>query len=217
MSRAGPPFPTSNGSSRRARSPANGLPNSPFIGTGPQTPPLAISRPPRPTTPSSIASSSKAAPSPSRPTRSDLRPRQPSQTSSRTAVDYSSADTSSERPRYRAEGSATHRDGPQLSPTSPSVSAVAAAFHSAGASRRAFINGDAERIQEREREIAREKERQRRIRDKVQGRRTNGKARTGDIDGAFTSPRTISNRQHARPKPCLIKFPTTGNLSLIQM
>jgi hypothetical protein len=185
MSRAAPPFPPSNGGSRRPRSPisVNGLPNSPFVGTGQQTPPLAISRPSRPTTPNSLAGSSKAAPSPSRPTRSDLRPRQGPQASSRTAAAYTSVDTSSERQRYKSDASVIRRDEPQVSPTSPSMSAIAAAFQSAGASRRALLNGDMERGQEREREIAKEKERQRRIRDKVQGRRPNGKARTGDIDG----------------------------------
>ena len=184
MSRATPPFPTSNGTPRRARSPTNGLPSSPFAGAASQqTPPLTIiNRQQRPTTPNSMASSSKPANSPSRPSRSDLRPRQPSQASSRTASDYLNTDTYSERSRYRAEGS-VHREDTLTSPTSPSLNAVAAAFQSAGASRRAIINGDAERIQERERELAREKERQRRIRDRAQGRRTNGKARTGDIDG----------------------------------
>ena len=75
------------------------------------------------------------------------------------------------------------REGTQIAPTTPSLSAVAAAFQSAGASRRAVINGDVDRAREREQEMAREKERQKRIRDKVHGRRVNGKGRAGDIDG----------------------------------
>lgn len=184
MSRAAPPFPSSNVGTRRAVSP--GLPNNPFIGTSQQTPPLAINRQSRPTTPSSLASSSKAAPSPSRPTRSDLRPRQTSQASSRVVPDYASLDTASERLRYKSDTSTVARDEPSLSPSSPSLSAVAAAFQSAGASRRALLNGDPGRSQEREREMAMEKERQRRIRDKVHNTRTNGKTRTGDIDGPLT-------------------------------
>lgn len=188
MSRAVSPFPSNNVGTRRAISP--GLPNSPFVGTSQQTPPLAINRQARPTTPSSLASSSKAAPSPSRPTRSDLRPRKTSQASLRTTSEHVSLDTSSERLRYKFDASPTGRDELHVSPQSPSLLAVAAAFQSAGASRRAVINGDAERSQEREREMAREKERQRRIRDKVHGRRNNGKAKTGDIDGTSTFPYT---------------------------
>ncbi|KAF8578412.1 Sec8 exocyst complex component-specific domain-containing protein [Ramaria rubella] len=72
---------------------------------------------------------------------------------------------------------------PATSPTSPTLLSVAAAFQSAGASRRANQNG--ERAQDREREIAKEKERQRRIRDKVQSRRPTGQAKTGEIDAVL--------------------------------
>jgi hypothetical protein len=189
MSRAAPPFPTNNGGYRRARSPANlnGLPTGQLNGgNGPPTPPLAINRPQaRPTTPSSVAGSSKGvSPSPSRPQRSDRRPRQESQYSSRSAAisENMNVGSSSERRRYDSEAT-VRRDDLQMSPTSPALSAVAAAFQSAGASRRAVRNGDVDRGKEREREMAKEKERQKRIRDKVQGRRVNGKGRAGDIDG----------------------------------
>jgi len=71
------------------------------------------------------------------------------------------------------------------SPISPSLSKAAAAFQNAGASRRAAINGESERAREREREFEKERERQRKLREKVQGRRSNGKARAGDIDGTY--------------------------------
>lgn len=54
---------------------------------------------------------------------------------------------------------------------------------------------DYEYQQERQREIEAEKVRQQRIRDKVPGRRANGKARAGDIDGqsyVIKSPSMLS-------------------------
>ncbi len=58
------------------------------------------------------------------------------------------------------------------------------AFQSAGR-RRAMTNGsdDLEYQKEKRAEMEAEKARQQRIRDKVPGRRVNGKARAGDIDG----------------------------------
>lgn len=46
-------------------------------------------------------------------------------------------------------------------------------------------NGDNERARERERELAEEKDRQRRLRDKLQGSRTNGRSGEDNIDGIF--------------------------------
>ncbi|KAF8519097.1 Sec8 exocyst complex component-specific domain-containing protein [Hysterangium stoloniferum] len=187
MSRAVPPFQTSNGDYRRAKSPTNGLPTNPYNNSsGQSTPPLSINRPSqRPTTPNSVAGSSKAFTSPLRPSRSDLRARQGSGEPVRSRLDYN-IDTTPKRPRYERDGNnGAPSDDTGLSPTSPQMSAVAAAFQSAGAARRAMMNGDTDRAQEREREMAREKERQRRLRDKVQGRRTNGKAKAGDIDAVL--------------------------------
>jgi hypothetical protein len=58
-----------------------------------------------------------------------------------------------------------------LSPASPQLSVIAAAFQISGVLPRAMINGDTDRAQERERELAKEKQRQRQLRDKVQGRK----------------------------------------------
>lgn len=44
---------------------------------------------------------------------------------------------------------------------------------------------DTEWEQERERELLAEKSRQKRIKDRVPGRRMNGKAKAGDIDGTW--------------------------------
>lgn len=65
------------------------------------------------------------------------------------------------------------------------MSSVLSAFQSAGARKRTMTNGSEEMEYQRDRqkEIEAEKVRQQRIRDKVTGRRVNGKARAGDIDG----------------------------------
>lgn len=186
MSRAGPPFATSSNGYRRPQSPVNGVPErvrspnsararSPANAqsNGPnQTQPLSLNRQPvRPTTPNSVISSSKA--SPSRPSRSDLRLRQDRSNTPRISLDEVS---SSDRRNERQQSSRNET-------SSPTLSKAAAAFQSAGAARRGLINGDAERAKERDRELEKEKERQRRMREKVQGRRPNGTAKSGDIDG----------------------------------
>jgi exocyst complex component 4 len=63
--------------------------------------------------------------------------------------------------------------------------AVLSAFQSAGARKRAMTNGSQQMEYERERqkEVETHKIRQQRIQEKAPGRRTNGRARTGDIDG----------------------------------
>lgn len=71
-------------------------------------------------------------------------------------------------------------------PASPiALKAVLSAFQQAGAQRkRAMTNGTIERERERERELEEEAQRQRRIREKVPGRRANGKMKAiGNIDG----------------------------------
>jgi len=60
------------------------------------------------------------------------------------------------------------------------------AFQSAGARKKAMgITTDDEWERERQQEIEAERQRQKRIKDKVPGRRVNGKAKTGDIDGTL--------------------------------
>jgi exocyst complex component 4 len=63
------------------------------------------------------------------------------------------------------------------------------AFQSAGSRRRAMTNEseDMDYEIERRNELQAEKVRQQRIRDKVPGRRINGKTRAGDIDGEHHS------------------------------
>ena len=78
-------------------------------------------------------------------------------------------------------------DSGQTTPASL-VSAMSA-FQSAGSRRRAMTNESEDREYEIERqnELQAEHARQQRIRDKVPGRRINGKARAGDIDGEHRS------------------------------
>ena len=78
---------------------------------------------------------------------------------------------------------------PETSPTV--IPAVLSAFQSAGrARRRAMTNGsdDIEYDRERRKEQELLDMRQRRIREKIPGRRANGKARAGDIDGMSSLP-----------------------------
>jgi exocyst complex component 4 len=203
MSRA-PPFPN-----RRARSPSSSNPNgSPSSSNG--TRPLQIARPPsRPTTPSNsglISGSPRGPPpntapsGPSRPQRSELRSR---------GSDYS-ASTSSYRDSTATDVSTSYRSRPSASsnPATPSnarpkpqrlrsaptddeqttpaaLTSVMSAFQSAG-SRRRGMSVESEEVdyqRQRREEIEAEKQRQQRIRDKAPGRRVNGKARVGDIDG----------------------------------
>lgn len=160
------------------------------------TRPLQIGR--RPTTPSNAAYGG-----PSRPQRSELRTRQASEHS------VSSADTRDSRDRYDSESSVPRRAPPrnqkagssrsalntslppedmEESPKTPQLSSVLTAFKKAGERKRAMTNGsaDTEWEQERERELVAEQNRQKRIKDRIPGRRMNGKAKAGDIDGMFT-------------------------------
>lgn len=181
------PFPT-NGS-RRANPPPVAYDGRYETNT---TMPLSINRQPaRPMTPSSSTSSALAHVNPARPARSDLRPtsRHASQYSvssvSSRNVDYDGASTMS----YETAGPSRTQenndgiDAPETSTTS--LKAVLNAFQKAGAQRkRAMTNGTLDREKERERELQEEMQRQKRIRDKVPGRRANGKAKAvGNIDG----------------------------------
>jgi exocyst complex component 4 len=91
--------------------------------------------------------------------------------------------SSKSRPRPQPLQSASSDDGGRSTPASL-ISAMSA-FKSAGSRRRAMTSEseDMEYEIERRNELQAEKLRQQRIRDKVPGRRINGKARAGDIDG----------------------------------
>ena len=88
------------------------------------------------------------------------------------------------------------RGGPPVAngeddPASPvALKAVLSAFQQAGAQRkRAMTNGTMERERERERELAEERQRQQQIRNRLPGRRANGKMKAiGTIDGKLPSP-----------------------------
>ncbi|VDB99571.1 unnamed protein product [Peniophora sp. CBMAI 1063] len=194
-------YPSSSGSRRPSQS---------------GTRPLVISRPTRPTTPTSNGSVPQplhGSPSnaPSRPDRSAYRaPRPP--------LDYPASDSPSysrpPRERERQDSVSTtrsdasmpypaHRNGgptaaarpprnrPNRSGTVGTVSSdgdgespaslgnVLSAF--AGASRKKTLD-DEEWERMRQEELEAEQRRQKRIRDKVPGRRTNGRAKAGDID-----------------------------------
>jgi exocyst complex component 4 len=197
MSRV-PPFPTT----RVARSTSQSNGNAPPSSFLPPTRPLQINRP---TTPgnSTAYPSSQVQGGPSRPRRSDSRSRQgaeylDSEISYRDSVSTTRSDIL--QPQSSRNGtpsnpitpadSTNRRQRPQSSTddveTSPtSLAAVISAFQSAGARHRAMANGTdgAGHGRDRQRDLEMESIRQQRIREKVPGRRTNGKARAGDIDG----------------------------------
>ncbi|KAK0506252.1 exocyst complex component sec8 [Armillaria luteobubalina] len=184
-------------------------------GTTMATRPLQISRSSsRPTTPSNssiISTSPRATPpntapvGPSRPQRSELRARisdlngnDRGSTSYRDSVSTTRSDASSSlhsrtmtstpvktRPSKPQRLNSLPTDDEQT-PTPTSLSSVMSAFQSAGR-RRAMTNGsdDLEYQKEKRAEMEAEKARQQRIRDKVPGRRVNGKARAGDIDAVL--------------------------------
>lgn len=211
MSRA-PPFPTRRRSPSLTNGISISVP-SPFSAPGTSaTRPLQISRQERPTTPTSDvygSNSPRAAPpntapsGPSRPQRSELRSRMSDyavseQMSHRDSISTTRSDASyrprpgassnpgtplKSRPKPQRLQSGPSDDGEQATPTS--LTSAMSAFKSAGSRRRAMTNGsdDMEYQIERQNEIEAEKARQQRIREKVPGRRINGKARAGDIDG----------------------------------
>jgi exocyst complex component 4 len=148
---------------------------------------------------------------PSRPQRSELRSRQvseysnsdqtsgssrPRRTADRESVSTTRSDASlgnAYRKRTGSPSTTTTRANPkskgnapvETSPISPSSMAAIMAFQNAGQRKRAQTNGSDDYEYEREKKREREQEMlmQQRIREKAPGRRPNGKARAGDIDG----------------------------------
>jgi exocyst complex component 4 len=209
MSRA-PPFPT-----RRARSPSVSRDSEYTVppASAPSTRPLQINRPPsRPTTPGSNYPHhvpSTAPIGPSRPQRSQLRSRVSEMSEDRTSGSYrdSVATTRSDASYYRSRNNSSANPATSISsrppttriqtqssvmessePSSAALDNVMSAFKSAGR-RRAMTNGseDFDYQRERELEIQNEALRQKKIKDKVPGRKVNGKTRQGTIDGqSFT-------------------------------
>ncbi|KAG6911570.1 hypothetical protein DXG01_011872 [Tephrocybe rancida] len=193
MSRA-PPFPT------RRRSPSvNGAsissPNPFSPGASSGTRPLQISRPlpERSTTPGNGSyppqSPRLAPPNPSASGPSQQASYRDSISTTRSDVSLSSRPspsvTTKSKPRPQRLQSPVTDEGDLTTPTSL-VSALSA-FKSAGSRKRGMAS-DFEEVDyqtERQNEIEAERARQQRIRDKVPGRRTNGKARAGDIDAVL--------------------------------
>lgn len=158
----------------------------------------------------SVRGSGTASPNgPSRPQRSELRTRQLSEYSNddrassssragRDSVSTTRSDASlGNAYRTRNGSSSTARSNTNSrpngqmetkSPISPGAMGAIAAFQKAGQRQRAMTNGsdDYEYEEQRRKEREREQRTQQRIKEKAMGRRTNGKARAGDIDGAFT-------------------------------
>lgn len=152
---------------------------------------------------------------PSRPQRSELRSRQmseysnsdqtsgssrprptrDSETASTTRSEassvnaYSQANGSTSAAGTRSHSKPKGNIPAETSPISPSSMAAIMAFQNAGQRKRAQTNGSDDYEYEREKTREREKEMlmQQRIREKAPGRRTNGKARAGDIDGMSSS------------------------------
>ncbi|TFY68131.1 hypothetical protein EVG20_g3687 [Dentipellis fragilis] len=212
MSRA-PPFPTA--SARRTRSPSQSNGQDPYAPpTKPLQINRAPPRPTTPSN-SSVISAGGSPAGPSRPQRSELRSRQgsdfsvtdaPRSRSSRDRKDSaettrsdaslpnpyaarngSSSTVNSTRPRRPPRSQTVNTTGSGDSEMSPtSLSAVMTAFQSAGARKKTLdMDGDEEWERERQREIEVQNQRQKRIREKVPGRRVNGKAKAGDIDAVL--------------------------------
>jgi exocyst complex component 4 len=171
------------------------------------------SRPEIPTDRSTRVGSSRVVPGvisptgPARPQRSDLRSRQISESTNSIARDRDSVMTTrsdasvhrngpsvASQPvegRPRPERSMTARsDDSQTSLRSPeTLPAVLSAFTSAGARRRQMAerSRDLEYEREKAQEAETHRQRQQRINDRAPGKRLNGRARPGDIDGMFTT------------------------------
>lgn len=207
------PFPTP----RRA----NKAPPVAYDARFDNTPPLTVNRPSsRPMTPSS----STGASTPTRPARSERRPRHASQYSissiSSRDMPYDGASVMSNGTAgpSRSQGNVTDAgyDDQQASPVA--LKAVLNAFQQAGAQRkRAMTNGTLEREKERERELEEEAQRQRRIKDKVPGRRVNGRSKAvGGIDCESLSSCICSHFMTNVMQLCWIASRTIGHLLLIQ-
>lgn len=139
-------------------------------------------------TPSSSSSSANARQTPSRPARSDRRQRHGSQFSI-SSIPAPDPELSSLRGSYEQSNGASRQelnnipDQPEESPKA--LKAVLNAFQQAGAQRkRAMTNGTLDREKERERELQEERERQKQLRERIPGRRMNGRQKAvGSIDG----------------------------------
>ncbi|KAI0068285.1 hypothetical protein BV25DRAFT_1793562 [Artomyces pyxidatus] len=171
--------------------------------------------PPRPTTPSngSVISAPASPTGPARPQRSELRniqsseyaaydnasasrPRNSSASTARSDASApngyrtrngSTSTTASNRPKRPMRTGTMNTVGTEESEMSPtSLASVMSAFQSAGARKRTMdANGDDEWELERQKAVEAERQRQKRIKDKVPGRRVNGKAKAGDIDAVL--------------------------------
>jgi exocyst complex component 4 len=199
MSRQRPPFPPK-------RPQPSGVDTSMYPPS--ITKPLQINRPPRPTTPSNVSVVSNGSPTgPSRPQRSDLRvnkapdysapdatpsarvsrDRQDSASTTRSDMSSSNYDTHrtvngnspSQRTRWTARSGTDESDV-----TSPaSLTSVVSAFQSGLRKKAMKAYGD-NQWEERQQAIEAESATQERIKRRIPGRRQNGPAKAGDIDGA---------------------------------
>lgn len=177
------------------------------------TRPLQVNRIPTPTNSTSprVVPPNTAPTGPARPQRSELRSRNSEYSdrtsySNRDSISTTTSDVSTRnyrngatnnpptplnaRPRLNRLRTAPGDDDPispsqtTASATPTSLASAMSAFQSAGSRRRAMTNdGDFDYQREREIEMEQERARQQRIRDRVPGRRVNGRARAGDIDG----------------------------------
>lgn len=205
MSRASP-FPT-----RRTRSPSQSSTNGSLQTSFPSS--SRFQQPNRPPSPQSAYGTVTAFPlsqpplgGPSRPQRSELRSRLASEhsiserSSNRDSMSTTYSDmtqtflprngasgipASSSDARSRSQRTKNDQGESDISPITPTLSAVVSAFQNAGARKRSMTNGsdDMEQERKRERELQAERLRQQRIQDRIPGRRANRKAKAGDIDG----------------------------------
>ena len=198
MSRQPPSFPSK-------RPPLRGIDtssNSPAT-----TKPLQINRPPRPTTPSNGSVISSGSPTgPSRPQRSELRankapdyaisdavyqarapPRDRKDSASTTRSElsvsnntYRTANGNASSSRVRRATRSGTEDSDVTSPAS--LTTVLSAFQS-GLRKKTIRSYDEDQRAERQQAMEAEVATQERIKRRIPGRRQNGSARTGDIDG----------------------------------
>lgn len=183
------------------------------------TRPLVISRPTRPSSPQAFQSSPPSN-APSRPDRSAYRapanhPTSDSASYSRPSRETRDRDRNNSISTVRSDASLQRNGGPSIntgavrpprnrpnrSGTVGTVSSdgdgespaslgnVLSAFATAG--RKKTLDNDEEWDRMRQEELEAERRRQQRIRDKVPGRRTNGRAKAGDIDGMPHSPHNL--------------------------
>jgi hypothetical protein len=195
MSRTAP-FPTNGYTPTRVRSPAP-MTSANGAGASDSVRPLQISRPSRPSSPGSQSNAGSSRGGPARPNRSDLRSRQPSEYSTSDVGTSRNSDYNQERSDGTARRQPDSRGGrttngasagrtreradttdSQLSPAETNAaSAALSAFKMAGIRKQSY---DPEYEREKEQIQKEQRETQRRIKEKVPGRR---RVRPGDIDG----------------------------------